>query len=898
MFVGRINEREVVGRCAAAAAEGRAQVVWIEGDAGSGKTALARRVVDDLLADFQILRAEAEELAADVSLAVVAQIGQLEATSAFAAGLELLDLLSRRQDGGPVAVLVEDMHWADVTSRQALLTAARRLGDDRVPLLLTSRPDGRATDGWDRFRLDPDRCRRLVVGALTADEVAELARQSGTSINKRAAERLHRHTRGHPLYVRTLLSELTNEQLMSPDAALPAPRSLASTTIGRLGEVSAEARALASALAVVNERIPLRLAARVAGIEDGASALESLLATGFVNWWPGEPQTPVEFAHPLFRSAVYEDLSPTLRRELHRAAAGVVESELALAHRVAAAETFDDALADELSDTAHQALKTGALETAVKHLLWASSVSSEPERAEQRLLEAGRWLLVDGQTTRAAALGARVEACRHSPLRSLVMGMLAWQGGKAVAAEGWLRHAVDDADGRGEHADVRLDALCELGSLYVTQARAQQAVDAASGALMLKPMDSRAEQNAWRALALGEAMLYGAPAGIDRLRQRLPQDALAVREEDCDLLVTRGTLGFYAGRATAAVADLRAVIGLGRRGWVPVQLPRAHLHLSDLLFVLGDWDEASVQARLALSIVSDEQRVWLAAQVHANLGSLLAVKGDWRSADEQVGAAREAAAASGIVEAVFKTRIAEAWLAQARSEPQGVVDALGPLAGTGDSNAIPMLSSLGWWPPLIAATLELGDVERAEAQVSQLERAAHDRRLDLGARILGLRARVAFAKHQPDEATTSFSAAIELLGADDPLLDRAMLHHGFGRLLLARRNRRAAVDQLRAAHELLVGVGAEPFRKRVETDLEACGLRTTGPHPRATRARSPLNLTDREHDVAVLVAKGMTNREVAAELYVSPKAVDYHLRNVFAKLGISFRRALRDRRLD
>ena len=105
-------------------------------------------------------------------------------------------------------------------------------------------------------------------------------------------------------------------------------------------------------------------------------------------------------------------------------------------------------------------------------------------------------------------------------------------------------------------------------------------------------------------------------------------------------------------------------------------------------------------------------------------------------------------------------------------------------------------------------------------------------------------------------------------------------------LLHARGNRREAVDYLRAAHELFAGVGAEPYRQAVADDLASCGIRT------ATK-QSPLDFTEREQDVVALVRKGMTNKEIAAEMYVSEKAVEYHLRDVYGKLGISSRRELR-----
>jgi DNA-binding CsgD family transcriptional regulator len=395
---------------------------------------------------------------------------------------------------------------------------------------------------------------------------------------------------------------------------------------------------------------------------------------------------------------------------------------------------------------------------------------------------------------------------------------------------------------------------------------------------------------------LGVGRLRGAPAGLVRLAERLPQPAEAVPIGDADLLVTRGSLGFYAGRTTAAIADLRAAINLGRHGAVIAQLDRAHFHLANLLLNSGEWDEALVHARVALSVVVDERRVWMEAQAHAAISGLLASRGEWDAAADHAKTAGGAAAALGTSEAVFTARIADSNLARARDEPQGVVDALAPLAGSGKPGGITMFTSLGWWPTLIVATVECGDTRGAIGQVDQLDVAATERGLDLRARIVGLRARVAVAEGRPSEAISGFEAAIDLLGPDDPMLDRALLHHAFGRLLLAQRNRRKAADQLRVAHDLLARSGAEPFRRRVEADLEACGIR--GGSPASGRVRSALALTDREHDVATLVAKGRTNREAAAELYMSEKAVEYHLGNVFAKLGIRSRRQLRDRALN
>jgi DNA-binding CsgD family transcriptional regulator len=175
-------------------------------------------------------------------------------------------------------------------------------------------------------------------------------------------------------------------------------------------------------------------------------------------------------------------------------------------------------------------------------------------------------------------------------------------------------------------------------------------------------------------------------------------------------------------------------------------------------------------------------------------------------------------------------------------------------------------------------------------QIDTLSRAAALRGIDLQARLTFLRARLAAAAEQPDEAAELFDAAVATFGPDDPYLDRAMLHHSYGRMLTARGDRRRAVDHLRSARNLLVAVGAHPFAERVDADLTHAGIHG-GKSP---TSRSPIDLTDRERDVAVLVARGLTNPEVAAQLYVSRKAVEYHLGNIYAKLGISGRRELRD----
>jgi DNA-binding CsgD family transcriptional regulator len=888
-FVGRSAELGSLSACVESAVGGRARVAWIAGEAGSGKTALIRTLLDRLPPAFSLLQAEADQLAADMALAVARQLGPLRATDSFSAGLQLLQMCDEVRGGGPLAVVVEDLHWADLPSREALLTLARRLRDDPVLLLVTSRDDGPA-DGWERFVNDPDRCFLLRLGPLDVGEVADLARTRGVTLSRRDAERLHSHTTGHVLHVRTLLAELSAQQLSAGEGDLPAPRSLASTTIARVAGLPRESQMLGFALAVLNQRAALDLVGRIAGVPEPVPALEPLLATGFVTWWPSELSTPIAFTHPLFRAAVYSDLSPVVRQALHRASATALDPDAALAHRVAAAGHDDATLIDDLIDAARRDEDQGALSLAARNWLWVSSLTSHPRQGELAVLAATRLLVADGQNIRAQLLRDRVAKVSPGPLRSLLLGMLDWENGDAPGAESWFQDAVKLAAGDGSDRELRASALARLAALQVTQGRGSDALDSAGRAVALMPGDPAVESMAWGALVRAEGQLRGAAAGLELLSGRLEGESATVPASGVDLLVTRGTLRFYAGQNSAGATDLRVAIRLARQGAATAQLARAHVQLAQLLIILGDWDDAQVNARLGLSLVESEGQVWIEAQAHAALGSVLASRGEWEQARAHVNAAAEAAAVVGTNEARFTTRIARSTVARARDEPAEVVAALGPLAGTGESSSLTMFTALGWWPPLIEALIQTGNVEAADRHLGQLERAATDRRLDLGARIAGLRARLAVTLGELDQAASGFSRAVALLGPDDPMLDRALLHHRYGRLLRARGDRSAAVEQLRTAHELLSNAGARPYRQRVDIDLQACGVRSASP-----AYRSPLALTDREQDVATLVAKGLTNRQVAAELYVSNKAVEYHLRNIFGKLGITSRRDLPSR---
>jgi ATP/maltotriose-dependent transcriptional regulator MalT len=213
-----------------------------------------------------------------------------------------------------------------------------------------------------------------------------------------------------------------------------------------------------------------------------------------------------------------------------------------------------------------------------------------------------------------------------------------------------------------------------------------------------------------------------------------------------------------------------------------------------------------------------------------------------------------------------------------------------PLEHLPDDDGAPAFATW-WWPPLIAALLDLGRTVEASELVDRLEGLASRRPLQLDMRIALFRARLAVAEGRADAAMTEFEAAVAAIGPNDALLDRGALLHHMARHLVALGRVHEATTQLLAADELTARVGATPYQQMVRRDLEARGVGAAGSTDRTTAFAA---LNERERDIVTLVASGCTNREAAKELYLSGKTVEYHLRNVFTKLGVTSRRQLRD----
>ena len=890
-FVGRQAELDALAVAATEVAAGDARIVFVEGAAGSGKTELVRHATATLLGEFRVLRAEADELGPDAEMHVAAQLGVDTSATPFAGGLALLEHIGELQADGPVAVILEDLHWVDTASQHTILAALRRLDQDHVLVLVTSRPpgsDGHVEDpGWERLRADPHRSRRIAVGALSVQDVAALAAAVGRPLTTGAAERLHRHTAGHALHTATLLAELSDEQLRGAEDELPAPRSLAALTLARLAGGSGDALAMVSLLAVLNRRTSLAELGRLSGIADPTAALDELLATGVVTWEPSEPLTPVSFTHPLHRAAVYEDLSPVRRRELHDAAARSADRATSLQHRVAASDSTDEVLAVELEQFASDRVSSGDLALASRALRWAATVG-DPELASQRVLEAVR-LLLRGSADQAIVWRREVESCPDSWLRSRVLGEILWRSGAAARAEALLLDAASEESAAAD-PELAAEAVQHLSSMYGVLSRGREAKEHAARTTELAPDRHDLQRLATITTAIGAAAEHGAVRALELV------ETFGTEGKDPELAATTGMLHLFAGQRRAAARDLTLTIEAARSGRVAIQLPRAHVYLSQVQFGLGDWDAALMNARVALSLIAQGDSAWHDTQAHAAASAVCSARGEHDAAREHLDACRASTAAS--IEADFVVRIAEAGAATALGRPQDVIEPLEPLVPGGDPAVVPMMSSLTWWPTLISAYLALGELDLAATHLDGFDRATEVRALDLSVSRHRLRGELALAHGDTSRAVAELALATAALDEDDALLERAATHLSHGIAQRDAGDRRAATAQLRQARELLAGVGARPYLARVDEALATVGVRVesadTAVSGRSSpTTASPLALSEREQDVAALVAKGLTNKEVAAELYVSVKAVEFHLRNIFDKLGISSRRQLR-----
>lgn len=912
-LLGRDRPLATLAAALADARGGTRGVALVEGEAGIGKTSLLREALRD--AQAMVVWASGDEAELHVDHGIIDQLVRAAPLDAEArrdalptagddplrtgaAIVRLVDGLDIDPDH-PLVVVVDDAQWADLPSLRALTFAARRLRRDAVLLCVAVRSEGISHLPEGLLRLADDGGTRVWLGPLDRADVRLLAEaQVGQPVSAAAADRLLAHTRGSPLHLRTLLDELPPGAITS-SADLPSPRSFAALVLSRLGGCSPDVEALVTAVAVLGEPAEVAIAAQLAGVAEPLATLDDAVAHGLL-----VPVDPVDATdagvraatpHPLIRAAVLGDLPVGRRAALHRRAAGIVGGTAGLRHRILGARGPDVELWRDAVDAAATEAARGAHGTAGALLRQAARVAATDDDRDQALLDAVDHFLLAGQLDDAVALRSAVDAAAPSPWRSYVQGRLAYVTGPRRAArvgltaawdalvaiaggEGGLQHLPQaERDLAGRVAAMRAVAC-------VDRALGEEAIGWCQWALALAP-DQAALASTAHMLAGAHALAGRMPGGLtllDDLCAALARSGEAAAEPAvADAHSGRGLLRLWTHDLEGAADDLEISLAAAARAGSFAARESARFYLAETRYRQGRWDDAVLLAQVAASIVDDGEQAWMAALPHATAARPLAARGE-QATQEHLDRATSASAAVGSGIGISLTQVSALEVAACRRDHDRVIE-LGDLLS---AHRQPVDERIAPWRASYAEALVARDrTDDASAVAADLELTASTPLMANDAS----RAVIAVAGTRADAAALDAAAEVGL--ALDPIsvgpYPRARLELLAGRAWRHRGERRRALAVLEAARARFEYVGARPWIDQVEREIAASGLRP------ARRSQSTgANLTPQEQAVAQLVARGLTNREVGAELIVSAKTVEHHLSRIYSKLGIRSRTEL------
>ena len=899
LFVGRAAELAQVAEVVAQVEMGRPWLVAIEGDPGMGKTALARRGLAGA-ADLRVLSARADQAEADLDFGIADQLlrsaggaflrtspgaGADSHGSSFAMGALLLEMVGELQDGGAVAVLIDDLQWADRKSVEALTFMLRRLSVDPVVAVVIYRgPSDRMDEAAQRMLLSVENRLDITLDGLGSDEVASLAAAlRADPLDGQAVQWLYRATGGHPLYLRTVLSEGFDFDPRAP-GRLALPRSLAAAVGDHLRGLPPDTLAMLQMLSVLNLRMPLAQLGQAAQVESPSTAIEPAVASGLVDWSPHEPSGPVVIRHLLVRDAIYAGITATQRRVLHARAAAIVSEPASWEHRVAALDHPDEELAAQLERLAGDEAARGHLALAATHLQWASDISPARADRERRLLTATLHLML-AEESRGVALRQAAEATGPSPLRSCVLGSMAFSSGQLAEAQVRFSEALTQARADPDSQPLAAMIANRLAGTYTLLGDGEKVMSFGRWALGTGCLDAAAASQTRTLIAIGASQVAGPRLALAEL-EHLNADPAGVHLVDVDGLSFRGVFRLLAGDLGRAVTDMTASLKLVRKGATLTLGLRAYFYLALAQYLAGTWDDVLLTAEQAFSAATIHSRRYELPLLHLAAGCVPAGRGATEEAEQHARLAEEAAASLDYGQERLYAAMTRALVCQASGDYLGMADALGHWRDGSALDGRSRTYAVLWRPLLVEGLVGSGQSEQAAAALEQL-RADSGQASYLQPALAWLQGWLTEQRGTPEQALRIYQRGEDTASTQSPVhTARLLLAHG--RLLRRTGNRKDAIDRLRRAHALFGTLRATPFTAQAEEELAACHLPAG-----AAKKQSVLALTSRETEVAHLVGKGLSNPEVAAELFISRKAVEYHLGNIYAKCGLQGRQQLR-----
>jgi DNA-binding CsgD family transcriptional regulator len=884
----------------AGARSGSSGVLVLRGEAGVGKSTLLEHALAE--ADgFTVLRGVGVESESQLAYAALHQIlrpafdrierlpqpqaAALNAAFALSDGTVdqrfrvssgVLGLLSEVADEKPLLCIVDDAQWFDQASLDALMFAARRLEGEAVVLLIAAR------DMVDRPFVS-DQLPELRLSALnTTDARALLTERLGSVAPQGVVEWIVGNANGNPLALVELPATLSERQLagLEPLGGRLAPAtSVEQVYIERLNHLPADTRSLLLLATAegTGSRPTVERAAALLALE--MAALAPAEAVGLLHVDPEQ----IAFRHPLVRSAVYRAAAFTAREEAHRALAAAEQergsSDRAAWHRAAATVGTDESVAHELEDSAQRARLRSGHAAAATALERAADLSGDDDARSRRTAAAAAAAWQAGQPDRATVLIDRAtsgmtDRQRRAELDGL-RGVIEWRCGSLPDACERLRRGAEQMARAqpGLAAEMLADAAIAAwdGGDYDRLAGLSN---------MASSLDDLPDDDH----QLLVDVLVSTIALADRTSDAtlaVAQDAIsrAQATEDPRLLVWAAIGAEFVGDADLESTFLHRVTSVARDTGAVDQLTVAIESTSVQGFLGGDFVSGE-EAAEGLRLAADAGLTNPASLHRATLAWLAAVQGRpdecRRLVDEVTPVARPRGHA--IADSIAEWALSLMDLAAGR--PEQTVTRLQALA-----DGIPVASHPFYvylaTPDLVEAAVRCGQRELAEQPAAALDAFAADGGSPK-MRALAIRCRALLAEGERVE--TSYLEALKINGNGDNHFDWARTELLYGEHLRRERRRTDAREHLRSALTAFESLRAEPWAERASNELRATG--------ETARKRDPSTMTEltpQEMQIARLVAKGGSNKEIAAQLFLSPRTVEYHLRKVFAKLGIASR---------
>jgi DNA-binding CsgD family transcriptional regulator len=895
---GRERECAQLGQMLAAARSGESRVLVVRGDAGVGKSALLDYAVNSAR-DMRTLRALGVESEMELAFAGLHQLcaplldrlteipapqcTALETVfgvragappDRFLVGLAVLSLLSDVSEERPLLCVVDDAQWLDRASAQVLGFVARRLLAESILLVFAARQPGEELLGLPELE---------VSGLGDVDAGALLDSVTHSRLDQRIRDRIVAETKGNPLALLELPRGLTMTQMAGGFGLLRSdtlPGRIEQSFLTRIEALPDETRQLllvAAAEPVGDPALVWRAAERLGVAADtaGASGADGLLSV----------DERVTFRHPLVRSAVYRAAKAEDRRAAHLALAEVtderVDPDRRAWHLASAAAGPDEAVAAELERSAERAQAHGGLAAMAAFLQRSVALTTDARRLADRAVAAAGASLQAGDFDAARRFADVAEGNAQDEFQAaqalLLRGQIAFSSGLGGEAAPLLLKSATRLEPFAMELARETYLMAWGAAIFAGQGEVIVEICGAVRALppadVPRPIDLVLE-------GFAQLTTSGRAAATPTLQRAARALALLPVED-----VLRW--GWVATGASAAVWDHEAMLATYTRQVQIVRdagaLGQLPIHITTLAVTLvgaGDFAgaaaliaEADAAAAATGIPIAPYPALWLEA-----------LRGREAEGAALIASTIEQATASGQLHGVTTAL----WAATVLYNGLARYEEAAAAARQATANTYEPWVSMWALPELVEAAERGGDAELARDALERLSETTAPAGTDWA---LGIEARSRALLSDGTIADELYGEAIERLSRTDLRTELARAHLLYGEWLRRQGRRLDARAQLRTGYDMFAAMGMEAFAERARRELMATGETV---RKRTAEASASAELTSQEQQIALLVRDGLTNPEIGARLFLSPRTVEWHLRKVFTKLSISSRKQLRD----